>query len=201
MNYQVTEQNILLIYGIIVLLKINFPVALVIHFPPISISLTINWESQLHKCSSGEPMPKKPLNQKNQSKITKSTKTCLKPVTLDNSVMPALEPICSLMQSLCPSSSHLVPSSCPGRLGQAFTSPRGLRQVPPHPSQAQTPSRSNPAALRQIWLDKQALAQSLPNSLHPISACPHSLNLTKAGSSEEFVPTEDTLVRHLQFYY
>lgn len=143
MSYQATEQNILLIYGIIVLLKINFPVALVIHFPPISISLTINWESQLHKCSSGEPMPKKPLNQKNQSKITKSTKTCLKPVTLDNSVMPALEPICSLMQSLCPSSSHLVPSSCPGRLGQAFTSPRGLWQVPPHPSQAQTPSRSN----------------------------------------------------------
>lgn len=60
MSYQVTEQNSLLIYGIIVLLKINFPVALVTNFPPIPInypinyphflplSLTINWESQLH---------------------------------------------------------------------------------------------------------------------------------------------------------
>lgn len=47
MSYQVTEQNFLLIYGIIVLLKINIPVALVIHFPPIPMSLTSSWESQL----------------------------------------------------------------------------------------------------------------------------------------------------------
>lgn len=158
----------LLIYGIISLLQISFPVASVIHFPPIPMSLTINWESQLHLCSSGKPQPKK----------TTSQNCCLKPLTLDSSVMPALEPHCSLMQppcteQQCPSSSppcpllmtkqgHSKGSAAWGALASTST-PKSV-PVPP--------SGSIPAALRQIQLDKQGLASSLPSSLHPTPACP-----------------------------